>query len=1462
MKCNISIYFFASFFVLYFAKARNEYDIKENEKFLDVYKEKFNELDKKKYGNVQKTDKKIFTFIENKLDILNNSKFNKRWKSYGTPDNIDKNMSLINKHNNEEMFNNNYQSFLSTSSLIKQNKYVPINAVRVSRILSFLDSRINNGRNTSSNNEVLSNCREKRKGMKWDCKKKNDRSNYVCIPDRRIQLCIVNLSIIKKYTKETMKDHFIEASKKESQLLLKKNDNKYNSKFCNDLKNSFLDYGHLAMGNDMDFGGYSTKAENKIQEVFKGAHGKISEHEIKNFRKKWWNEFREKLWEAMLSEHKNNINNCKNIPQEELQITQWIKEWHGEFLLERDNRSKLPKSKCKNNTLYEACEKECIDPCMKYRDWIIRSKFEWHTLSKEYETQKVPKENAENYLIKISENKNDAKVSLLLNNCDAEYSKYCDCKHTTTLVKSVLNGNDNTIKEKREHIDLDDFSKFGCDKNSVDTNTKVWECKNPYILSTKDVCVPPRRQELCLGNIDRIYDKNLLMIKEHILAIAIYESRILKRKYKNKDDKEVCKIINKTFADIRDIIGGTDYWNDLSNRKLVGKINTNSNYVHRNKKNDKLFRDEWWKVIKKDVWNVISWVFKDKTVCKEDDIENIPQFFRWFSEWGDDYCQDKTKMIETLKVECKEKPCEDDNCKSKCNSYKEWISKKKEEYNKQAKQYQEYQKGNNYKMYSEFKSIKPEVYLKKYSEKCSNLNFEDEFKEELHSDYKNKCTMCPEVKDVPISIIRNNEQTSQEAVPEENTEIAHRTETRTDERKNQEPANKDLKNPQQSVGENGTKDLLQEDLGGSRSEDEVTQEFGVNHGIPKGEDQTLGKSDAIPNIGEPETGISTTEESRHEEGHNKQALSTSVDEPELSDTLQLHEDTKENDKLPLESSTITSPTESGSSDTEETPSISEGPKGNEQKKRDDDSLSKISVSPENSRPETDAKDTSNLLKLKGDVDISMPKAVIGSSPNDNINVTEQGDNISGVNSKPLSDDVRPDKNHEEVKEHTSNSDNVQQSGGIVNMNVEKELKDTLENPSSSLDEGKAHEELSEPNLSSDQDMSNTPGPLDNTSEETTERISNNEYKVNEREGERTLTKEYEDIVLKSHMNRESDDGELYDENSDLSTVNDESEDAEAKMKGNDTSEMSHNSSQHIESDQQKNDMKTVGDLGTTHVQNEISVPVTGEIDEKLRESKESKIHKAEEERLSHTDIHKINPEDRNSNTLHLKDIRNEENERHLTNQNINISQERDLQKHGFHTMNNLHGDGVSERSQINHSHHGNRQDRGGNSGNVLNMRSNNNNFNNIPSRYNLYDKKLDLDLYENRNDSTTKELIKKLAEINKCENEISVKYCDHMIHEEIPLKTCTKEKTRNLCCAVSDYCMSYFTYDSEEYYNCTKREFDDPSYTCFRKEAFSSMIFKFLITNKIYYYFYTYKTAKVTIKKINFSLIFFFFFSF
>ncbi|SOS77863.1 erythrocyte binding antigen-175 [Plasmodium sp. gorilla clade G1] len=1559
MKCNISIYFFASFFVLYFAKARNEYDIKENEKFLDVYKEKFNELDKKKYGNVQKNDKKIFSFIENKLDILNNSKFNKRWKSYGTPDNIDKNMSLINIHNNQEMFNNNYQSFLSTSSLIKQNKYVPINAVRVSRILSFLDSKINNGRNTSSNNGDLSNCREKRKGMKWDCKKKNDTSNYVCIPDRRIQLCIVNLSIIKTYTKETMKDHFIEASKKESQLLLKKNDNKYNSKFCNDLKNSFLDYGHLAMGNDMDFGGYSTKAENKIQEVFKGAHGKISEHQIKNFRKQWWNEFREKLWEAMLSEHKNNLSDCKNIPEEELQITQWIKEWHGEFLLERNNRSKLPKSKCKNNTLYEACEKECIDPCMKYRDWIIRSKFEWHTLSKEYETQKVSKENAENYLIKISKNKNDAKVSLLLNNCDAEYSKYCDCKHTTTLVKSVLNGNDNTIKEKREHIDLDDFSKFGCDKNSVDTNTKVWECKKPYILSTKDVCVPPRRQELCLGNIDRIYDKNLLMIKEHVLAIAIYESRILKRKYKNKDDKEVCKIINKTFADIRDIIGGTDYWNDLSNRKLVGKINTNSNYVHRNKENDKLFRDGWWKVIKKDVWNVMSWVFKDKTVCKEDDIENIPQFFRWFSEWGDDYCQDKLKMIETLKVACEEKGHDHITCKNKCSSYKDWISKQKDLYDKQETKYKEYQRHNN-RIYPKVKSMEPKVYLKEYSKKCSNINFENEFNEEFHSDYKNKCMISTKVQDVPIPEEENATEALESVLPEEKSTISSMSmgsssdsgtsineekikrlpgqkdettdeiERETEEQKGQEKLKSELMHTEPETQQDETLDSSHKDLKQLHSVEGETHASESADEIRENAEQALGVSET--------ESLSAEGNTHNEENHKIKTLSAStlVDEAPLYDKNKVQHDNKGTDNMEEQSSVSTFAKENENSGQNDIPSMSKELETNKKKQLPiKDTLEETHVSIESSKPEsvdrndpeaqelklsahsnvpnkdftesfknhedeglkTDSTPVSGnvdneLRELKDEVrDVSggtvTDKETVGSSINnvgesvDANNIT-RNDNSLNTTTNPVSgnnqeeivgikdkenkpDDIgqghddsheivedvsqesdsrslnlKPiDKNDSPFKTHELNSKHINEETGDPNeimiptsedsngleteegqqlsnnnfavqnseehdRNVEKEKRNTLESSSGSSGEKILDEKSSQHIIGNGQNDSNTDGHSQDMKEELTKIITHNQPDGDTREKEEKLRREYEDIVLRNDADNGSYDEERVDE-IEPSDPLDENEDR--LMYGD-----------------KKTDRPSGKDLENTDIQEEMNSHVTKENDEQLRKSKEEENIKGANGNPSYTNVDKIRHADRNDQTLPLEDMRNEEKERrHLTNHYINIGQERDLQEHRFHSMNNPHGDEVSERSQINHDYPVKRQDRGKISRNVLNMGSNDNNFNNIPSRYNLYDKKLDLDLYENRNDSTTKELIKKLAEINNCENEISAKYCDHMIHEKIPSKTCPKEKTRNLCCAVADYCLSYFTYGSKEYSKCTKREFEDPSYTCFRKEAFSSM---------------------------------------
>ncbi|SOV75255.1 erythrocyte binding antigen-175 [Plasmodium sp. gorilla clade G3] len=1572
MKCNISIYLFASSFLLYSAKAKNDYDMIENEKTLDVYKEKLNELDKNKYENVHTNDKKIFNFIENKLDILNNSKFNKRSKSYVTPDNIDKKISLLNKHNNQETFNNNYQSFLYTSSLIKENKYIPVNAVRVSRILSFLDSRVNKTRNSPTNNGDLSTCREKRRGMKWHCRKKDNNKKYVCIPDRRIQLCIVNLSIVKTYTKETMKNHFIEASKRESQLLFEKNYKKYDSKFCNDLKNSFLDYGHLAMGNDMDFGGYTTKAEDKIQEVFKTAHRKESQDKIKSFRKTWWNEFRNELWEAMIYQYKNKLSNCKNIPKDELQINQWIREWHGEFVLERNKRLELPKSKCNNNKLYEACEKVCIDPCMEYKDWIINSEFEWNTLSKEYDTQNVSNKNAENYLSKFADSKNNAKVSLLFKSCDDEYSKYCDCKHTTTLVKSVMNGKENTTENERQTVDLKDFTKFGCNEKSVETNKKVWECKKPDTSSSKVVCVPPRRQELCLGNIDRIYDKNLLMIKEHILAIAIYESRLLKRKYENKGNDKVCNVIKKSFADLKDIIKGTDDWNDLSHRKLVGKINTNSNYVHRNMANDKHFRDGWWEKIKNDAWSVMRWVFNDKTVCKENDIENIPQFFRWFSEWGDDYCEDKIKMIDTLKVPCQEKGCEDNNCKSKCNSYKEWISKQKDQYNEQVKKYKGYQTGNNYKIYPEIQSMNPEDYLKKYSKKCSNIKFETEFNETFPSEYKDKCTICSKVNNVSIPVVSNGPKEPEKVVPEikstidsssinnssgtverdtsksltypnkdnlgsssnEHKEVTRDREPETPEHKKLETP-KELPNEQHKMEQEKSKDLLQEKL------KETMDAGGLEETrLPGSEnddsEQTLKTSSDIETNGESEREQSTLEGNVSDGQSQKTqefSSSTSV-KNHLSDNPVLRENNKETNNAPKESIESTLQEEIKSTAQEVNSSITEEPERNDLDAQGVGTLKDTTLSNDTSRNEHDDQRTSENQGLEETVVITEPNNVITDPDKDHKNVDTQGDKgpsvvsdlVSGsvsnepkelkdINPKDMpespimnhgtdgsqigikgvsegtsnirsenstvntempivdgineGDDVRTedkgvnkddinnenvvgdgkgndlqagsnsnpervsssDENHSEVEnkqmehkdlkkeadeekeikvtttqdinglennersEASSSINTIQNSGESIDRNVEKALSDTLESSSSSPDGRISNEKLSEDIVNSDQNDTNPSGRLPNMEEGSTGTVTDSKSTV--------TSKGNEDTVLKKTADREPN----------TSTVKKGLENDKESLNQRGPFNILDANSEEINKYGREKDRMLDNDLENTNKNKE-----------PLRDVKEKAIDNGAKENEPHTNGHNVKTVDKNGHVLHLKDMKRSEKESvQIPTQNISIGQKKNLQEHKFNTRNNIQEHGSPEKNQNTPGFHGRRNDMVNHSNSVLSAGSNVSNLNNTQGSYNLNDQKLNLELYEKRDVITTRKEIKESADRNKCENEISAKYCAHMVDEKIPSKICSKEKTRNMCCAVSDYCMRYFTYGSEEYYNCTKKEFEDPSYICFRKEAFSSM---------------------------------------
>ncbi|ETW58087.1 hypothetical protein PFMC_06016, partial [Plasmodium falciparum CAMP/Malaysia] len=97
---------------------------------------------------------------------------------------------------------------------------------------------------------------------------------------------------------------------------------------------------------------------------------------------------------------------------------------------------------------------------------------------------------------------------------------------------------------------------------------------------------------------------------------------------------------------------------------------------------------------------------------KLSDFVKLPPFFRWLHEWGESFCRERAKRLAQIKKECAQddKPCSgygedckdqlsDDpstdadlkcpSCATPCGLYKRWIGRKKIEFDKQEKAYNE-----------------------------------------------------------------------------------------------------------------------------------------------------------------------------------------------------------------------------------------------------------------------------------------------------------------------------------------------------------------------------------------------------------------------------------------------------------------------------------------------------------------------------------------------------------------------------------------------------------------------------------------------------------------------------------------------------------------------------------------------------------------------------------------------------
>nr|BAM17299.1 duffy binding protein [Plasmodium fieldi] len=175
--------------------------------------------------------------------------------------------------------------------------------------------------------------------------------------------------------------------------------------------------------------------------------------------------------------------------------------------------------------------------------------------------------------------------------------------------------------------------------------------------------------------------------------------------------------------------------------------------------------------------------------------------------------------------------------------------------------------------------------------------------------------------------------------------------------------------------------------------------------------------------------------------------------------------------------------------------------------------------------------------------------------------------------------------------------------------------------------------------------------------------------------------------------------------------------------------------------------------------------------------------------------------------------------------NKNGGNEKDLQKHDFRNNDMPNEESNSDQTTDAEGHHRDsiKNDKAErrkhmNKGTFIK----NPNSNHLNSHNNLSNGKLDIKEYEYRDVNATREKIIFMSEARKCNNNISLKYCNS-IEDKISSNTCSREKSKNLCCSISDFCLNYFEVYSYEYHKCMKKEFEDPSYKCFTKGGFTDM---------------------------------------
>ncbi|ETW45930.1 hypothetical protein PFMALIP_06005, partial [Plasmodium falciparum MaliPS096_E11] len=344
-----------------------------------------------------------------------------------------------------------------------------------------------------------------------------------------------------------------------------------------------------------------------------------------------------------------------------------------------------------------------------------------------------------------------------------------------------------------------------------------WKCNSQIDPKYTGACMPPRRQKLCIHFLAHKSETPNLNTQEDLrkafIKSAAAEIFFSWYKYK-KDNNNVVDFQNQlkkgeipddfkrqmfyTFGDYRDLCLGNDLGNahDTKNISVMvtSILNKEPNSQSVGQRDDKAKRETWWNGIKNDVWNGMlcslekvagktgaltnkdTYNYKTVTFTEDPSGPNLqtfatrPQFLRWFTEWGEEFCAERQKKEAKVKEYCKKEyeGCEKDKnvtaCAKACEEYKKYITDKNSEYTNQEGKFK-YDKSQKKQGYNDISNDDASEYLK---DKCldSQCNCMDKVKnisnywETPHTTYddnslQKKCSCPPPPCEIVDGILGN-----------------------------------------------------------------------------------------------------------------------------------------------------------------------------------------------------------------------------------------------------------------------------------------------------------------------------------------------------------------------------------------------------------------------------------------------------------------------------------------------------------------------------------------------------------------------------------------------------------------------------------------------------------------------------------------------------------------------------------